>query len=255
MSQPSVASYFNNRKRAAIDDNSSQKSKILLLDTPQQLTKAVISKKIHTEACSTTVVVTRKRVHTKLFCDEGETGKLEVKVSARSGQKIRRIGAASAAMKAAPPVAESQQPIVKFFKLGDISPKKKIIQPNDESPVKMMAFASKESFNNIDKGMKTPVKLAPEEVVASTSRSSKLPQDLSISEIRSKLSRSSKMALLATSLNKLQSGMDKLDQMKATRLNAKPSDTLMSRRRKQEEVVPSKNLKEFESIELEVPFR
>jgi hypothetical protein len=54
------------------------------------------------------------------------------------------IGKSSAAKRAATTVANGAQPqIVKFFKMGDLSPKKKV---RDALPVKQ-AFASKDGLN------------------------------------------------------------------------------------------------------------
>jgi hypothetical protein len=229
MAQPSVASYFNNRKRAAVDDIGGKSAKILLLDAHQELTESLTTRKSsrrqpEKETCTTTVE-TRKRLHTSISVEQ--KSKIEVVLSAKATSKVRGIGKASAAKRAGTPVADGAQPqIVKFFKMGDLSPKKKA---RDASPVKQ-AFASKDGLNN---RQVTP---------SPAKRVTKLPNDLTLEEIKTKLSRGQKLAQMATSVNKLREGLDKLDQLKSARA-------------KKTEVTSSKNLKQFESIELEVPMR
>jgi hypothetical protein len=127
------------------------------------------------------------------------------------------IGKSSAAKRAATPVTDGahQLQIVKFFKMGDLSPKKKA---SDALPVKQ-AFASKDGLNN-------------RQVTQSRAkRMTKLPNDLILEGIKTKWFRRQMLAQ-----------MDKLDQLKSARA-------------KKTEVTNSKNLKQFESIEFEVPMR
>jgi replicative DNA helicase len=70
----------------------------------------------------------------------------------------------------------------------------------------------------------------------------KLPNDLILEEIKTKLFRRQMLAQMATLVNKLREGMDKLDQLKSARA-------------KKTEVTNSKNLEQFESIEFEVSMR
>jgi hypothetical protein len=94
-------------------------------------------------------------------------------------------------------VADGAQPqIVKFFKMGNLLPKKKA---RDASPVKQ-AFASKDGLNNRQ--------VTPSPAKRVTKLPNDLTSDLNLEEIKTKLSRGQMLAQMATSVNKLREGMD-----------------------------------------------
>lgn len=217
MSQPTVAAYFNTRKRVAADElSASTRNKNAVVDVGPN--------------------------------SGGSVGTPESRRVTRATRSIKRIGAVTVDEKTRGML--DQPKLVKFLKMGMLSPKKKLQEAS--SPVKRasatptkLEFSTKPNSGNVERGMQTPTK----QVVANPVRSG-IPNvsNLSMDEIKSKLSRSARLAELKTSLNKLQGGFDKLDRLEKVRLeeNRKapvpPSPTTAAR-----------NLKEFQTLEVEVP--
>ncbi|XP_055603634.1 DNA replication factor Cdt1 isoform X2 [Uranotaenia lowii] len=224
MSQPTVAAYFNTRKRVAADDVGS----------------AVRNKNAVVDAGNEPV---------------GENGTPESRRVTRATRNIKRIGAVTVDEKTREML--EQPKLVKFLKMGNLSPKKKLSQKSTRTPIKSVPkpeqtkeasptkveFSSKNNANNVERGMKTPTKQ-----VLPNPAPSKDISSLTADEVKTKLSRSARLTELKTKLNKLQSGFDKLDRMEKVRLEET----------KQKPVPPSpstaaRNLKEFQSLEVEVP--
>lgn len=227
MSQPTVAAYFNTRKRVAADELSA---------------------------------VTRNKNAT---ADEsGSAGTPDRKMT-RVTRSIKRIGAVKVDEKNKQML--EQPKLVRFLKMGNLSPKKKLIQypaspakgstaaPEQATLPASTEFSAKNNSSNVDRGMRTPTKQAPAPAVnqgkhAAKAKASVVVSKLTLDEARSKLSRSARLAELKTSLNKLQNGFDKLDRLEKVRQEdnfkppVPPSPTTAAR-----------NLKEFERFEVEVP--
>lgn len=246
MSQPTVAAYFNTRKRVAVDDlGGPTRNKVLVLensasselnqdnasDSPNRVvfanTKNFLSKNATPAAVASGTPESKKMV-------------------TRTTRSLKRIGAVAVDEKLKGML--EQPKLVKFLKMGNLSPKKRLTSPakapKTESPDKGQ-FCAKNNSANVERGLKTPTKQPVGHALKSP-----VPKinNMSLNEIKNKLSRSARLAELKTSLNKLQSGFDKLDRMEKARL----SDT------KKVAVPPSpstaaRNLKEFQKLEVEVP--
>ena len=224
MSQPTVAAYFNTRKRVAVDDISSSRNKVYVIENNiNELTKSFDSDYFE----NAKIVQPNIKLNNLLKTDSPKPS--STRSTQRVTRSIKRIGPTNIDEKCLK--AESTQPkLVKFLKMGNLSPQKKVTTPTKPStPVKSLEFAEKSNSSNVDKGMRTPTK--------QTRRGSKDISSLPIEEIKARLSKSSRLAELKTSLNKLQNGLDRLDRMEKTR---------------KEQEKPVKNLKEFKTIELEV---
>lgn len=231
MSQPTVAAYFNTRKRvAAAGDDSSAAA-------------AIRSKNAIADAAAPGAGTTEKMAATP-----------ETRRVTRATRSIKRIGAVTVDEKTREML--EQPKLVKFFKMGMLSPKKRLqaspAKAKSATPTKASQpvasakteFGAANSAGNVDRGMMTPTKVAPVHApVAGPSVS-----EMSMDQIKAKLSRSARLAELKTSLNKLQSGFDKLDRMEKIRLEET----------RKKPVPPSpgtaaRNLKEFQTLEVEVP--
>lgn len=223
MSQPTVAAYFNTRKRvtATTDDSSSASTR---------------AKNAIADGTSPAAAASQKAGATP-----------ETRRVTRATRSIKRIGAVTVDEKTREML--EQPKLVKFLKMGTLSPKKRA-RTNPAEPVKMASavaspakteFGAANSAGNVDRGMKTPTKVVPVAPIPSVS-------EMSMDQIKAKLSRSARLAELKTSLNKLQSGFDKLDRMEKVRLEET----------RKKPVPPSpgtaaRNLKEFQTLEVEVP--
>ncbi|XP_058833126.1 DNA replication factor Cdt1 isoform X2 [Topomyia yanbarensis] len=222
MSQPTVAAYFNARKRAAADE----------IGAATRNKNAAASSDVESNVGNDS----------------------EAKRITRATRAIRRIGAVTVNEKTREML--EQPKLVNFFKKGALSPRKKptITRQEISAEAKNVSkaatsstaeFLTKNNVNNVERGTKTPTKK-----VASNLGSGSVPNisNMSVEETRNKLSRSARLADLKTSLNKMRGGLEKLDRLKSERLdtNKKPL------------VPPSpktaaRNLKEFQTLEVEVP--
>lgn len=227
MAQASVALYFNNRKRPAVDDVSSIRSKIIALDAD-----AVESAKIINKAFESTTE--RPKIITKLRFDDGvpkvvhppkEVPKKKEKTEPRKTRASKRNA------KEKPPINVdfNQEKIVKFFKKGPLSPRKAInILKSPQKPV-LNAFSSIESLSFADRGMKTPTKkTAIEQIIESTAESTE--------NVKKKIVKSSRLAELRESINKI----EQLDLQ------------LKSKEQKRDTLRETKTIKEFKTIDVEI---
>ncbi|XP_055628887.1 DNA replication factor Cdt1 isoform X2 [Toxorhynchites rutilus septentrionalis] len=223
MSQPTVAAYFNTRKRVAAEELSGTIRNKNFLSKNAAIEGSIMG------AASLTP---------------------ETKRITRSTRSIKRIGAVTVDEKTKQML--DQPKLVKFLKMGALSPKKKMsqqlaspVKASQPATVPSAEFSVKNNASNVERGMRTPTKQTPQAPVRPAAPN---VANMPLNEIKSKLSRSARLAELKTSLNKLQNGFDRLDRMEKVRLeNSKiapvpPSPTTAAR-----------NLKEFQTLEVEVP--
>lgn len=251
MSQPTVAAYFNTRKRVAADDlGGAKRNKVLVVEhsasgfTPEPVCPSRI------------VLASTKNFLSKNATVDGSNAGAgvtpETKRVTRSTRSIKRIGAVTVDEKTKQML--EQPKLVKFLKMGNLSPKKKMsqqlaspVKPSQPTATVDAEFSIKNNASNVERGMKTPTKQTVPNPVRPTVPS---VNNMSLNEIKSKLSRSARLAELKNSLNKLQNGFNKLDQLEKIRLeNSKPVPVPPS------PTTAARNLKEFQTIEVEVPMR
>lgn len=173
-------------------------------------------------------MVTKLKFDTEIKSDEkikAKRGKPVTKTTIRATRTTKKSALSCASLKS----DDKQEKIVKFIKMGMLSPRK-----NNLNPVKqkgsLNAFSSLESFTNIDRGMKTPTK-SPIESQETLAKIHAMPLD----EIKRKLTKSKKLDELKASIAKIQELDEKL--------------------KKTEVPVPnlgSPKIKEFKQIELEI---
>ncbi|XP_065082108.1 DNA replication factor Cdt1 isoform X2 [Ochlerotatus camptorhynchus] len=213
MSQPTVAAYFNTRKRVAADElNATTRNKNVIADG--------------SESCS--------------------VGTPERKKITRATRSIKRIGAVKVNEKTKEML--EQPKLVRFLKMGTLSPKKACTAPKQANTPSKAEFSAKNNTSNVERGLHTPTKQEPSTVNPGRASNPSVVSKLTMEETKGKLSRSVRLAELKTSLNKLQSGFDRLDRLQKTRQEdnwkppVPPSPTTAAR-----------NLKQFEKFEVEVP--
>lgn len=231
MSQPSVASYFNTRKRAGTDDINLIKSKdVSSASTPSQ----------------------------KIL--ENDVVSLQHALKTRSGRTIKRIGITTG--EASPKVSKveatlKQQKLVQFVKKGNMSPRKKppipstvIAVPENGSIIQAeettLAFGAKESSTNVDRGMKTPVKQIIKDPIKKEELKSMVRKELNFDEVKTKVTRHEKLAELKESLKRIQ------ELEKTRKAQEEKNSRLRDRKLSSSKNPNAVTLKEFKTIELEV---
>ncbi|EDS43862.1 DNA replication factor Cdt1 [Culex quinquefasciatus] len=260
MSQPTVAAYFNTRKRpAAVGSDAGVaaaiRSKVLVLEqdggrVEEDGTGRVVFANYQNFLSKNAIADAGTTTTTEKMAATPETRRVT-----RATRSIKRIGAVTVDEKTREML--EQPKLVKFLKMGMLSPKKRLqaspAKAKSATPTKAASqpvasakveFGAANSAGNVDRGMKTPTKVAPVPAAAAGPSVSEMSMD----QIKAKLSRSARLAELKTSLNKLQSGFDKLDRMEKVRLEET----------RKKPVPPSpgtaaRNLKEFQTLEVEVP--
>ncbi|XP_034111339.2 DNA replication factor Cdt1 [Drosophila albomicans] len=238
MAQPSVAAFFSNRKRAAVDDATTIKTRRLAepseVAAPQQLAPPIQD-------------------------DNVDIDTLKAGVRTRSGRTVKLIGvqptpASQDNIKKKPAKVEAnikQPKLVQFIRKGTLSPRK---QPpssqdgtqllNEQTPKVNIAFASKQNADNVQRGMRTPTKQIIQD--ASPIKHTELAKrGLSFDEVKTKITRSAKMQELKAVLAR-----------KAKLEQERKAQEERNRRLREAGPSPAKaktvQLKEFDTIELEV---
>lgn len=232
MASPSVAAYFSSRKRAAVDDLSNTKNKIIRLDGSAGVTEsgpnehhALLKAKLGVDdAINKPTIFANVLPSTK--------GKpTEKKITRRT-------------LKRQPSNDNASQPkIVKFTLAGTLSPRKKAADPKsvfqlkEKNPVASATVISTNISNTVERASSSDTKL-----LASPTNAKR---ELSFDAIKSKVSRSSKLEELKAILKNRQQLEQQLQacvQKRCGKLIQKST----------EQDTEGCTLKKFDSIELEV---
>lgn len=234
MASPSVASYFNVRKRAAADDLISSRNKVVRLDsTPSGSDGAQVNIDRNILAKNRMVDADSKQ----LINDVGVTAKVvELPQSTKRSTTTRRKRVKSDAKESL-----NQPKIVKFTLSGTLSPRKKA------------AAEQAARFQSIEKNLsKTPTKKSASSsgaqqasqaaVVNKTLANAK--KELSFEEIKSKVSKSAKLDELKAILSKRQQLEEQYNACINKRTAKAKTDATQARE--------GHALKQFDTIELEV---
>lgn len=245
MAQPSIASYFTSRKRAAVDEISSTRNKVRLLDSDASQinqdcgykAKAILLKTIDNQQVTKnkSVDVKRSRIVTKLNFDSPKADGVKT--------PIRKTSSRSKNVATYKP--QKQQNCI-FTQLGSLSPTKRIL-PAKEQTVETIhknndTLSNNNNIPNIkEKTIEPSVSEAPKNAKKETTTLSAIcakteVKDMSLAEIKAKLTRSSRLEELKSRINKFNEGIKKIEE-----------------KRLQKVEVPT--LKEFKSIDLVVTTR
>lgn len=246
MAQPSVSTFFITRKRGIEDDVITNKKKVICLERTHNSTESSDAQSDSGELG--TVVVFPKAGEDQLSGSDDHK-KTSSKLSMRQGITAQRVTRSRKVHMQEVDGIETPK-MVNFWKGGNLSPQKKASKTAAiEVPKKVNLEPTKSKPIEAVKqqGMVTPKKAT--QVVDSIERTSIVSGNrMKLDEIKKKLKGSGRLADLKTSINQLQGGLDKLDQMEKKRLEG---DALREEKRKIAGD-PPKSLKPFKKIELEI---
>uniref|UniRef100_A0A182WB57 CDT1 Geminin-binding domain-containing protein n=1 Tax=Anopheles minimus TaxID=112268 RepID=A0A182WB57_9DIPT len=268
MSQPTVASYFNTRKRAARDALvGAGRNKVLVVEnlaahTIGNLTNSSLNSD-HEElrfVLANDNNFTLKNIETAGKDDGGgananpDPAELGRRIT-RASRAIKRIGPVDLDEKTKALLSSAQPKLVSFIKKGNLSPQKRAHAPSPAkhpsavpekkiaSPTKVVndgvaaEFSPRNSLNNV---AKAPTKVT----VTKKLQLGKDKDSMSLADIRSKLLQHPRLPELKTQLNSIQSSLDKMDRLRKERLEGKKPAV--------SSVVAAKNLQQFSTLDVEV---
>jgi chromatin licensing and DNA replication factor 1 len=242
MAQPSVSTFFITRKRGIEDEILSNKKKVICLDRTHNSSE---SEKDSEDLCAS-IVHPKNQEYSS---NDEESKKTARKATVRQGITPQRTTRSRKVHMQEVDGIKAPK-IVNFFKGGNLSPQKKAKEAVDSSKLVPVATISDGSIKQA--GMSTPKKSIKEASTSSDAiekTSLMTSNGMKLDEIKKKLKGSTKLAALKTSLNKLNSGFDKLDQMETKRVAAAEAQRVKASGSAPEMV---KGLKPFVSLELEI---
>lgn len=256
MAQPSIASFFNTRKRAAGEDLSTTKNKLLIESSTSQDTSRNDSP-------------TPSGFSVEKSADE-DVLKGKAGIRTRSGRIIKRIGAQNEISEELVPkkiskteISQKKPKLVQFVKKGMLSPRNTSIAHTKQAQASkfgedikqtpsstIIAFGSKNNITNVERGMRTPTKQIIKGSGATPLKhganlNTLVKKELNFDEVKTKMSRSAKLQELKASLNRIQE-LEKIRKVQEER-NRRLRDGEQTSQKG-----PVIHLKEFDKIEMEV---
>ncbi|XP_068143776.1 DNA replication factor Cdt1 [Drosophila tropicalis] len=254
MAQPSVAAFFSNRKRAAVDDATTIKNRRLAepaeIAAPQN-----ISGLASTPTGQDADIDSLKAMASGIRTRSGRQVKLIASTPQESANKKKPISKIEAHIK--------QPKLVQFIRKGNLSPRKQPPTPskideedisvysqktNEQTPKTNLAFVCKQNADNVQRGMRTPTKqILKDASPIKVTSGNDLKRQLTFDEVKTKISRSAKLQELKAVLAR-----------KAALEKKRKEQEERNRRLREAGPSPSKasqmgvQLKEFDTIELEV---
>lgn len=276
MSQPSIASYFHSRKRAAVDDIFNIKNKVILLDPKGDNSAIVLSKNKIFEAdapptesirISTDIknVNEPKRTASKSFIDDVSTTKkanIDAKTTTTTTTKPSLPTTTSTvqqgilkASKDGGSVANvarpaKQQKIVKFTLAGNLSPRKRKVFKRLAETERERVLANEPKFPE-PIGHVTPTK-AEQKARLDKLQKDELRKNLPLDAVKSKINRSSRLQDLKASMTNLKA-LEETRKKIADARNAKlDKHSFNEQQSNRAAMIVGKTLKQFETIDLEV---
>lgn len=233
MSQASISSYYHPRKRGIDEDIAVNKRKVIRLDDDSHTAPDSFESTDNFPVNSSETESNGKKlskkdaVVSKVATRQVLTPQRSTRSRAKQMQNVDGI---------------ETQKLVNFWIGGSLSPKKKSKQPPSETVISKDAPPAEISIQERP-GMTTPVKSQPE---VEQVEKAKTRKPLNLDEIKNKLKNSSRITELKTSLNKLQSGLDRLQNIRNEREGKGPV-----KEKKDDDITP-KQLKPFKSIEFQI---
>lgn len=245
MAQPSVTLYFNSRKRSAADDVCTRKSKLIHLEESHDSQAADFNDKKILRNDLTTI---EPRASPRL-CQNAKN-KAFVGLIA-DGKKSNAIRRRSCIKRSDQQKAKTNQPkIVRFTLAGALSPKKK---QKDDTKLSAI-FESLENVVQKEMDLHTPTK-EQQLAEAKAEQEKQALHNMSLGEIKRKIIKSDRLKDLKESLSKLRAMEENRQQ--CIKLNGKLTsnferDPPLPALKQKADGSVGKNLKQFDSIELEV---
>lgn len=269
MAQPSIASYFHSRKRAAGDEIFNAKNKVILIDQQKCDTTTATRLKIFDPAANDVVASAEPSTNSdqKLTTASDVATESTGRKTPLVGRPIRRCLKRSAATSEKSTGSTNQPKIVKFTLAGYLSPKKKCIvrgggggekkslSTSSAAAAAVALFAAKDASANIDRGLKTPTK-EEQMARASAEKANAARQNLSLAEIKSKIVKSTRLKDLKASMGQLQALEESRQRLLASNKTVRNSKTdkhsFCDQQSDRAARILGKGLKPFETIELDV---
>ncbi|XP_058066761.1 DNA replication factor Cdt1 [Anopheles bellator] len=269
MSQPTVASYFNTRKRAAVDHlGGAQRNKVLLLDNPAvesigNLTNSSQNSDDHEKlryifANTTNFSSKNNETDGKSVVGPSDMAELGRRVT-RASRAIKRIGTVDLDEKTITLLSAAQPKLVSFIKKGNLSPQKRHNTTNSpaKQPVELMnklaspkkptdgstqegaEFSSRDTNKQLQKQNKAN-EVAKKSTLANTAKAND-----ALGAARGRLISHPRLPEFKSKMDAIQKGMSELKRLQKQGLEGKPKPAVNAE-------AASKNLKEFASLEMEV---
>lgn len=244
MAQSSISSYFITRKRGIDDDLIAQKKKVICLDRARNSSESQDSQADSEELG--TVAVFPKTLDNYSSNDDEPKKMVRNQKTIRQGITPQRLTRSKKVHMQDVDGIEAPK-VVNFWKGGNLSPQKK----SKGTPSETITKDNPETKSNDNAlkipGMSTPVKRNAQQVKTVEMTALTSSNGANLDEVKKKLKGSSRLADLKTSLNKLNSGLDKLQQMEKKRIvNAPVKESTKAA----DDV--ARSLKPFKTIELEI---
>lgn len=242
MAQSSISNYFIARKRGIEDDVIASKKKVICLERTRNSSE---SQDCHTDSDELGAKVVFPKAHDNLSSHDDEAKTVVRKPTIRQGITPQRTTRSRKIHMQDVDGIETPK-MMNFWKGGNLSPQKKSKGFLSEHPVQTVTSQPPETKDDVLEvpGPSTPTKQRRGSIEKTPLMSSNaMPADA----IKKKLKGSTRLTELKTTLNKLQGGLDRLDQMEKKRLTSAP---LKGKREVAAEA--PKALKPFKSIELEI---
>ncbi|XP_075165679.1 chromatin licensing and DNA replication factor double parked [Haematobia irritans] len=265
MAQPSIAAFFNTRKRAVAEDVTTIKNRRLLDSSePTNRQEANANTPLQPNDGQQPLPPSQQDQHDEIAALK------KMGMRTRSGRTVvKRIGVqdpsqvpdSGVSPKKISKIEENvkQQKLVEFIKKGTLSPRKKPAAAKSKSRQKInestptatiiTAFTSQNNAKNVERGLKTPTK----QIIKGSNTplkqgelKSMVKKELTFDEVKTKVSRSAKLQELKASLARIQE-LEKTRKAQEER-NRLLKESLQSPSKK----TPVLQLKEFDKIELEV---
>ncbi|XP_013097925.2 DNA replication factor Cdt1 [Stomoxys calcitrans] len=260
MAQPSIAAFFNTRKRAVAEDVTTIKNR-RLLDNAEP-TRQESNANIPSQNNPTNDAPQPQQ-------EQNDDIAALKKMGMRTRTVVKRIGVqdpsqvpdSGVSPKKMSKIEENvkQQKLVEFIKKGTLSPRKKPAatktksrqKVNESTPTATIitAFTSQNNNKNMERGLKTPTK----QIIKGSNTPLKqgelkslVKKELTFDEVKTKVSRSAKLQELKASLARIQE-LEKTRKAQEER-NRMLKESMQSPSKK----TPVLQLKEFDKIELEV---
>jgi chromatin licensing and DNA replication factor 1 len=245
MAQPSVSSFFITRKRGIEDDVISSKKKVICLERTRNSSESNDAF-TDTEELGTQVVF--QKALENVSSNDEEPKKVVRMQTVRQGITPQRTTRSKKVHMQEVDGIETPK-IVNFWKGGNLSPQKKArAAVVVETPITPTIREVNTNDALKEHGMSTPVKQNPAKGPDTIEKTDLISGNgMRAEEIKKKLKGSSRLAELKTSLNKLNSGLERLDQMENRRLASGPI-----KEKRERSIETPKTLKPFKSIELEI---
>lgn len=242
MSQVSISSFYHSRKRGVDEDIAVNKRKVIRLDSSGETDVFLSGDGLCSNNTNEDDLISIISNGTEIC--EKKLKATNSKTSIRQVLTPQRTTRSRAKQMQNVDGLETPK-LVNFWVGGNLSPQKKSRAPIETVTSQNVPEKTVNDEISVERpGMTTPVKSQLDSSSATHQHVARKP--LNIEEIKQKMKNSSRITELKTTLNKLNSGFDRLNNMRNERLEKGPV-----KEKKDDDVTP-KQLKPFKTIEFQI---